>query len=60
MIEIVGVMPVPPATNPHLLRHAIDPMAALARTAHQRSAVRALVMQGLRLTTVSHRFTVRS
>jgi hypothetical protein len=31
----------------HLLRHAIDPMAALARTVHQHSVTHALVMQGL-------------
>ena len=32
----------------HLLRHAIDPMAALARTAHQHRIAHALVMQVLR------------
>jgi hypothetical protein len=32
----------------HLLRHAIDPMAALARTTHQHSIAYALVMQMLR------------
>ena len=33
--------------EPHLLCHAIDPMAALARTAHQHGVAHALVMQVL-------------
>ena len=32
----------------HLLRHAINPMAALARTVHHHGAAHALVMQLLR------------
>jgi hypothetical protein len=48
MIEIFGVMPVPPGDESHLLRHAIDPMAALARTAHHHRVAHALVMQVLR------------
>lgn len=34
--------------EPHLLRHAIDPMAALVRTAHQHGVAHELVMQVLR------------
>jgi hypothetical protein len=34
--------------EPHLLRHAIDSMAALARTAYQHRVAHALVMQVLR------------
>lgn len=48
MIKIIGVRPVPPATTPRLLRHAIDPMADLARTTHQHGVAQTLNMQVLR------------